>query len=265
MDSKTSSWILGAAFLALVTLVGGWFLAISPALATASEAQAEEQSVQDQNFALTTKLIKLKDQFEHLDESKADIAALETQIPTTAELSTFLRTIDSFAQARGAYTVAFAAPTPVSVVPAIAVAPAEAATAATSTDAAATDTAATETAAADAAAADAAVVDPAAAVIAGFVAIPIDITMLGTVSNVTAFLTDLQTKADRLYLVTTFTGAGQDAKEATGGRPAIAQGDIELTISGFMYVLEDTTAVVEDSLDGTLPSPTGDTSPFDAQ
>jgi len=263
MGVKTSTWVLGAAFLAVVVLAGSWFLAISPTLATAQETRAEAQSVEDRNDLLRFDLATLKKQYENLDESKAEMATLRVQIPTAAELADYAREIAGLAEARGATITTVTVGTPLDVVPAaptaapvpVVEAPAEgAATESEPTDGVATDGAATDGAV------------PAQAVgaapIEGFVAVPIDITALGTTANVMAFLDDLQQSSARLFLVTALNGTGQAVTEASGGRPATALGDLELRITGYIYVLKDTTATTTpeggaDAAPEPLPVPDG--------
>ncbi|WP_456788505.1 hypothetical protein [Cellulomonas sp. P5_C5] len=238
MGGKTSTWIGGAVVVAVLIMVGGWFVAISPTLDSASVATADAESAEARNDQLRLQLATLKKQFEHLDEYKAELAAAQVEIPTEADLTGYTRQIDALGLAAGL--------TVVSVVPGV---PTDVAPVLTQPEPVVVDPAETTEggeAEATPAPADGEVVEPAAptgpAPIEGFVAVPVDITVLGGVANATTFLSSLQAQGQRLFLVTALRGTGQGDAEASGGRPATKVGDVELTISGYIYVLKPTAA-----------------------
>ncbi|MCC2308413.1 hypothetical protein [Cellulomonas chengniuliangii] len=249
MEAKTSTWVGGATVVAVLLGFGGWSLAISPALTTASDTQAEALDVTARNEALERELVRLKEQHKNLDAYRGEVAAIEAQIPASAELDAFLRQVGAHAEATGAFVVSVAAAVPINFAPGEPVAPAAAAPAEGEGDAesdGSTDSAA-ETAA------------PAAAPsIDGFVAVPVDITLLGNVFNVTRMLAALQGGDQRLFMVTSFTGKGTDEEEAGEGRPATAKGDLELTVSGYLYVLKGPVVTAQDGEDApAAPLPSG--------
>ncbi|MCC2317430.1 hypothetical protein [Cellulomonas chengniuliangii] len=228
--------------------LGGWTLAISPALTTASDTRAEALDVTARNEALERELVKLKEQHKNLDVYRGQVAAIEAQIPASAELDVFMRQVAAHAEATGAFVVSVAAAVPVNFVPGATVAPAAAAEPAEGEGDAEAD-GSTDSAAETAAPAAAPSID-------GFVAIPVDITLLGNPFNVTRMLAALQAGDQRLFMVTSFTGKGTDEEEAGEGRPATAEGDLELTVSGYLYVLKGpaTTQDGEDAPAEPLPS-----------
>lgn len=234
--AKRSTWIGGTVFAALVILAATYFLAVSPMLATASDTRAEVASTQLSNDLLQLKIKKLAADFAKLPEYKADLAAIRVQIPVGADLSGYLRQLDTIAVAHSV-TVTAVGPSPAqTVVPAVpAVAPAAAA--------APTPAPTATVSAAPAAGASAAAAPAANAAPVGFAAIPFTLTVVGTYDNALAFLSDLQNATPRLFLVTGLTGTSQPKAEASGGKPATALGDIELKIDGFTYVLTDPSAV----------------------
>lgn len=254
MAAKTTTWVGGTVFAAVAVLAASWVFAISPQLAAADAAHAEQSSVEDHNAKLQSDLKKLKAQYENLGKYKGDIAALETQIPATAKLTDYLREVDSATSAAGAFVVSVKPGTPVSVTGAAAAA---AAAAPPSAKPSATPSASPSAGAGGAAAAAAAAATPAgtaassAASVDGFVAIPVDITLLGSAQKVTDALDRLQNSSSRLFLVTALSGKGTDAKPASEGRPATAKGDLELTISGYAYVLSGPPS------DSPTPAPSG--------
>ncbi|WP_263730790.1 hypothetical protein [Cellulomonas sp. SG140] len=244
--AKKGSWIGATVFGSLVIVVGSWFLLINPTLSAASEVRTQTAQVTSQNDALAAKVAKLKADFAKLDDYKSQLAAIRKQVPTTAQLSDYLRQLDTIATAHSVTVTAVAPGVPTAVV---AQAAAQAPAPQPSTTAGATP-APTPSAAAGAAgaAAPASGAAAASAIPPGFTAVPLSVTVIGSYDNTLAFLSDLQTATPRLFLVSGFTATGQQDAAATGGKPKTSVGDQQLVISGFLYVLPDTSAA--------KPSPT---------
>lgn len=259
-SGKKTSWVVGTVLLAVAIAALTWFVLLAPVLDETTAAADDTRTAQDRNTALTTQLTRLEKQFADLDDYRHQLTTIEGQIPATAKTSDFLRTVDALAAAAGTAIVDTTVGTPVDVLPA---APAEG-------DAAATDPAADpaaegtgDAAATDQAADDATATAPdvaGAPAIPGFVAIPVSVTALGNPAGVLNFLDALQQQSSRLMLVTDLDGSGQDDADASGGRPATVEGDLELIISGYLYVLADPTVTAPDEQDGTTtaPQPGGD-------
>ena len=234
--AKRSTWIGGTVFVALIIMVATYFLAVAPALATATDTRAEVASTQQSNDLLQLKTTKLAAEFAKLPEYKANLAAVRVQIPTNADLSGYLRQLDAIAVAHSVTLTAVGPSVAQRVVPAVpAAAAAPAPVAAPTAEASAAPAA---DAAATSAAAPAANAGP-----VGFAAIPFTMTVVGTYDNALAFLSDLQNATPRLFLVTALTGTSQPKADASGGRPATAIGDLELVVTGFTYALTDPSAV----------------------
>jgi Tfp pilus assembly protein PilO len=242
--AKRSTWVGGTVFVALLIMAASYFLAVSPTLATASDTRAQVQATEQSNQVLQVKLTKLKADFAKLPEYKAELAAIRVQIPTTADLSGYLRQLDAVAVAHSVTFTDVTPSTPQSVVPAVAVAAAPAATPAAPPAATPTATATAEALPEAPSGVPAAEAAPAAAAkIDGFAAIQLVLTVVGTYDNAVAFLNDVQNATPRLFLVTALAGKSQPKADATGGRPATAIGDVELTVTGFAYALTDPSAV----------------------
>jgi len=252
MEAKTSTWVGGATVVAVLLGFGGWSLAISPALTTASDTHAEALDVTARNEALERELVKLKEQHKNLDAYRGEVAAIEAQIPASAELDAFMRQVGAHAEATGAFVVSVAAAVPINFAPGETAAPAATAEPAEGEAAEGGGEAdgATESTADPAASAGVPTID-------GFVAVPVDITLLGNVFNVTRMLAALQAGDQRLFMVTSFTGKGTDAEEAGEGRPATAKGDLELTVSGYLYVLKGPATTQDDEDAPAAPLPSG--------
>ncbi|HEY0188562.1 MAG TPA: hypothetical protein VGC67_13815 [Cellulomonas sp.] len=249
MRDKQSTWYIGAALIAVVMLAFTWFIAVSPTLSSASAASDEAQSVRDGNEVLQANLTALKEDYANLDDLKAQVAAKQVGIPTELDLEDFLRELDGFLSSRS-MTALTITPSDPQVVPLTADETTTDSATAEATASATTSTDSTTTSSSDSGAA-----------LDGFVAVPISITVLGSYPNALLLLSDLQTTATRHLLITGLIGTGQDDAEASGGRPATSAGDVELQISGYLYVLTETTdgdAATDDSSSAALPD--GDTS-----
>jgi uncharacterized protein YlxW (UPF0749 family) len=117
MAGKTTTWVGGTVFAAVIVLAGSWVFAISPQLAAADEARTEQTVVEDHNTKLQSDLKKLKAQFENLDKYKSEVTALEVQIPGTAQLADYLREVSSLTTASGAFIVGVKPGVPIPVTP----------------------------------------------------------------------------------------------------------------------------------------------------
>lgn len=235
--AKKSTWVGGTAFLAVVILALAWFLAINPTLAAASDLRSQAEATTASNEMLELQVTKLKADFEKLPEYQAELAGLQVQIPTDAQLSAYLRQLDAIAVAHTVTLTTVAPSVPTTVVLAAPVAPVAVAPAPTD-----------GTAPAPEAGTDPAAVPPApvaATAPAGLASIAFTITALGTYDNVLAFTSDLQNATPRLFLVTSLNGTSQKDQPASGGRPETKEGDLELVIGGLVYVLPDALGVPE--------------------
>lgn len=256
--TKSTTWVAGTVVLALVLLAAGWFLLVGPVLTTAGETRAQAEEVRASNDQLQSKIVTLKKQFEELPGFQQQLAELQQKVPTTGDIAGYLRQIDAEAGARGVtlttitpssgelFSPQAAAAEPAADGEAAATDGAATADAATgeATDGAAEGAAAADEATTDAPAAPAGPVLPVVAAPVGMIDVPITITALGSYDNVMGWLEAVQQSVPRLQLVTSLNGVSQKDAEASGGRPATTVGDLELTVTGYLYVLPGTPAVV---------------------
>ncbi|MFC4614648.1 hypothetical protein ACFO3K_08010 [Cellulomonas algicola] len=251
--SKTASWVTGTALLALVLVAGGWFLLIGPVFATAGETRLQAQSVRESNEALAQRITKLAKQYENLEQYKAELAALRAQVPTTAQQSEYLRELQTIADANGVTltTVTPSIPSAFTLVGQAAAAPAqdeEMSGAGVSGQ----DGETPADTATDPAAQPAAPAGP--AVPAGMATVQLSMTAVGSYDGILAFVNALQTGTTRLFLLTDVQGNGQSDTEAGAGRPATAVGDLEVQLTGMVFVLPDSTTPVAPA-DPEVPAP----------
>lgn len=256
--TKAGPWITGTVVVAMAIMLAAWFLGVSPQLTTAAENKEQTESQTDANRQLESKITVLSQQFAKLDEYKASLAASRVQIPTDPQLAAYQRELNQIASAHQVVVVnlnvsassevklQLAAPEP---------SPA-ADDATTSGDGTSAET----------------TVDPAEAAVAsldvpGFFQVPVSVEVLGTYQNVLAFLQDAQAGTTRLLMVTGITGTSQSEGEASAGRPATAAGDLNMIVTGALFVLTDPAAASLPVVDPAapkpaLPVPPGDKNPF---
>jgi Tfp pilus assembly protein PilO len=255
-NAKASGWVGGTAIVAVVILIASWFFVISPKLSAAQEDRAQTETVKQHNDVLSTQLATLKKQAAALETTRSDLAALRKQIPTSAQLTDYLRTLSDLAMTHSVVITSLLPDValPFVAAPGVAAAapkPKPTATAAAGAAAEPTDTATATT-------------PTAVGGVPGLAAIPVSITVVGTYPNILGFLGDLQSKTDRLFLVTGLSATAQQKTAAGNGRPATALGDLELKIDGFAYVLRDLRGVdpVTPPVTGSLPVPDPAKNPY---
>ena len=244
-------WIGGAAFLAIVILLGTYFLAAKPRLDSAAEMDDERVSVEARNTTLRREVSVLKEQEANLPETRTAIAGLQIGIPTTAKLDEFTKYIGELA-VEHSVVIASVAVQPLAPIdtelPAV---PTPTATA-ESSDA---PVAGPGTAEQPAAAATTSLLD-------GFSSMPINIVLSGTNDNCKLFLDALQTLSTRHFLVDGLSIlAVLVDTPAAQGLPELAAGDVAFTVSGSAFVLEgavqpeDPAAVAPAPLPLPVPAP----------
>jgi Tfp pilus assembly protein PilO len=257
MASKTSAWVAGSTVAALVVAAGAWFGLISPTLAHASDQRQTASDQRDRNVILETQIAKLKAQYAHLDDYKTQLTALHQQMPSTGDLAEANREIQSVAQTAGVTITVVQPGTPTAfVAPAAASTPTPTPTASSSTAAATGDTkASTPT-------------QPTA--VDGLYTIPLSVTTLGTYAQTVAFVDGLQQSMPRLFVVTTVDATSQKSSGATVGRPALADGDLQATLTGVLLTFRDASGaaptpgatVTPTPAPTQLPVPTDQKNPF---
>lgn len=258
----TKTWVIGTAVLAVLLLAAAWLLAIDPVLAQAGEDREQAESARAQNDTLELEIARLKEQSTHLDEYRADLAALREQLPTTGDVSGLAEELQSLAEAAGVTVTTLAPGIPQAYVPPVTAPAADSATDQSAEGAAQTDgTGATDATATAGAATD-------TGTVSGLYTVPLTVTTVGSYQASQVFLRSLQTGSARLFLVSGVQAETQDDAGATGGRPATATGDLELTLTGSAFVLTDGTGATAAGTEGgtesegTLPVPGDERNPF---
>jgi Tfp pilus assembly protein PilO len=235
--------LLLAAVLSIGILALGWIVGVAPQLEAAALARADRASVEAQNEVHRARIVELQAQFARIDETRAELAALQLQIPEGSDLPGFVDELTAIATAHNVQVTKYTAEEPLSPLAVqAAIAPPVA------------EPAPTEPAPADgsapadvAAAADAPAPDDAASAASSttttnittptenLFAIPVSLSLSGTDLDVRAMLADLEA-GPRLFFVTSAKIVAQ-TDEGTGA--GSEQGVSE--VRGFVYVVPHTT------------------------
>lgn len=230
--SKTRLWIAGTVVLCLALSAAAWFLLISPTRAEAAELRTQRTDAAASNDQLAAKIEVLKAQFATLDQKEAELAKVREAMPQDPELAELNRKLEAESLSARVTLMKVTPSAPVAAVAAVPTAPAEG----TTTDGTTTD---------GAAAATAAPVNP-------LVGIPVVVEVVGPFANATTFLAGVQERLGRDYLVEGLSVVAEKPAARTGAKPAVANGDVTMTITGRVFVLPDTVTTPP-----TVPDATG--------
>lgn len=238
LANRTSRWSIGAALICIVVFVASYFLLISPRRADAQGVRVQVGQSDNQATVLQAHIAQLKAEFADLPKQKAQLKAIKDQLPPTADMPAFVRTLQSLAAQAGVSLDSITPGTPVVVTP----------------------------------------VGVAAPTVAGagtLVSIPMSMVITGEYFEVSLFLKNLQTKTQRSFLVTGFAAApatvatttppvavtvaptttasaspsatSTPTATSTGSAvPAATLDHMALTMSGSIFVLLDGTATLDD-------------------
>lgn len=199
-------WVIGSVVAAILILALGWFLGVQPRLAEAGAAELERRSVAETNAGYEATLVELRELSANLPALQRDLDAIRVEIPDAPELSTLLGQLNEIAVAAGVSINEVTANTPQLVEPAL--------------------------------------LEPLG--VSDLVAIPVQISALGSTEGLSAFLRNAQF-GPRLMFVSSFT----TSDDAESGR---------VSLTGFIFVLPEEGAVLpsveEGAVEGADPAGT---------
>lgn len=238
--TRTKAWVAGTVVLCLLLALASYFLLIAPKRAEAADLDLQTESTRSSNAVLEAKVAELEAQFAALPEREAELAAVRRALPQDAAIPTLVRDLDALTAA-SAVTLMSLTPgvaTPVVDPTAVAAAPAAPADGAAPAEGAAEG------------AAPAAPTDPAAAAVAPsgdvLLGLPVSVVVVGGFAEAETFLEKLQTELARAFLVSGLTvTAEKTAAPASGGKPAVDVGDVTMTITGSVFVLQTPEAAAD--------------------
>jgi type IV pilus assembly protein PilO len=231
--SKTRLWIAGTAALCVVMVLASWFLLIAPKRAEAADLRQQTADTATSNDTLAARVEELKAQFAQLPQRKAELAEIQRAMPQDPALATLTRDLERLAGESGVTLMSIAPGVPAPVLPAAAPLPA-----------AGTDPAAAA---------------PVPAASTGLSQMSVALQVVGPFAKSTVFLEQVQTTLDRAFLVDGLNVLAEKPAEATGGKPAVGNGDVTFTITGRVFVL-DTEAIAAAPITETAPAPSTGTS-----
>lgn len=236
---STRIWALVCAVAAVAVLAGGWLLGVQPQFDTAAAADASTSAVETTNQGIQVRLSGLAKVAARQQEMQEQDAVLRKSVPAILKPNTLIRRINELAALHdvkvqavapgdaAAYTAPVAA-TPSTPASATSTTPASAGTptpAATPAPAATTPTPVAGGGAATAAAGpQLALTDPLITP-DNFVAVPVTVTVTGTVEDILTFSTALQND-ERVFLVNGVAISKDDQGVASG------------TLKGYVYTLK---------------------------
>jgi Tfp pilus assembly protein PilO len=94
-------WLIGGLLVAAVLVATGWFFLISPQNGRTAAARTSAESARTQLATLQHRLTELKEQNDHKAEYQAQLDADKAALPATADLATFLRSLQAGDDGRG--------------------------------------------------------------------------------------------------------------------------------------------------------------------
>lgn len=235
---KTTPWVIGTVFGALVIAAVAWFFGIMPRLENAAIAQAETESERARYDTLEIQTAALRADFENIDSFRAELTALRVEVPTDELMPALIRELQAHAVAAGVVisNAISEVPSSITIVSEEMVEPEEGsgeteATVQTVTNA------------------------------SSFLVVPVRIRTIGDFPQTLDFLNRIQTQNPRLILVSDLMVTALDEAVAEGGLPAILDGWLDTEHTLFVIVLPEAEAVAPEP--GPVPVPAPDaTNPF---
>lgn len=195
-------WLIGGALVAVVLALIGYFLAISPQRSKTSDVNSQVAAARAQNATLEAHIAALNAQNKNLAKYQAQLKAAELALPSGADVSNFLRSLQSLGNATQTNVANM------TVGAATAVAPAATATSSAAPAAASATPAST-----------------------GLLNYPISIQVTGLPASLNKFLEQLQDVQPRAVLITQLT---ESSGTTTPGAPAHPGGTtLQLSMQAF--------------------------------
>lgn len=217
--TKTRAWVAGAVVLSLLICIATWFLLIAPKRAEAADLRAQATQAAQTNDQTRVRIATLKTEFANLPQHQARLAHLRQGVPASDNLNEVTRALNAAATANSMVLSSITPAPPKAVMTPQAASPTPAASAAGSTPTPAASTA--------------------AAPEAGLVEIPLTVEVIGNFQNSERFLQSVQVDLQgRNYLV---TGLNLEPAVVAPGYPNAVAGDVQLTLTGSVFALPETT------------------------
>lgn len=235
-------WVIGSVLVMCAILALGFVLGIQPQLQAAAAAQSERATVEATNAQHATVLAQLKEDFAGIDDVRAALVPLNLSVPSGTEMPAFVNQLSELAAQSQVTLTAIRVEDAQAYAPVVAPTVADPVATAPAADAGTTAESATAEPAAAAPVATAGVppfVDSRITA-ANFASLGVQLQVTGDYNRVLDFVSGLQS-GTRLFLV---SNLGTTAAAGSTGAP-VADGTVDATISGLVYVLVPTTTAAQ--------------------
>ena len=225
-------WIAGTAALSVLLVLAAWFLLIAPKRAQAADLRQQTVDTAASNATLEARVAELKLQSAELPARKAELDLGRRAMPQDPELATLTRDLSAIAADTGVTLMSITPGVPAAVL--------------------STTPAAAAPAGDPAAASDPAAAAAAAPTATGLSQISLSVQVVGPFAASTAFLDRVQTDLERALAVDGLNVQAEKAADATGGKPAVTNGDVTFTLTGRVFVLDpEATSTTASAAGGT--------------
>lgn len=201
-------WVFGGVIVALLLLLIGYTMLISPQHSKTDSAHAQTDTVKSSNQRLEARIAALRDQSKNLAKYQSDLQTAELALPVTSGLPDFLRTLQSIGNATltTVSSLTVGAPTDVSSV----------AGGSSARPASATKTSTPST------------------IGSAVYAMPINAQVTGSSAALDSFLSQLQTVQPRAVLISQLTESTAGAVSGSGATSAGSGTTLQLTMQAFV-------------------------------
>jgi len=115
--TKIRQWSLLTVGIIVVVFLAGWFLAISPQQSHAASLRKQQAAQDVANQGLQTTLARLTAQSDNVVANQARLAAIAKELPATADLAIYVRSLTAAAAATNIDLVSIAPSTPTTLGP----------------------------------------------------------------------------------------------------------------------------------------------------
>jgi Tfp pilus assembly protein PilO len=209
--STEKLWLIGAALVAFVIVVIGYFFFISPQRDQTVQVGEQITTAQLENQTLQSRIGALASQNKKLATYQQTLQKAELALPATSSMPDFLRTLQSIGNATSTTFTSLTVGIPEALVAPAAVAPTSGQTSSAPTTSGTTAPAA-----------------------ASIYSIPITTTVTGTPAQLSEFLTQLQSVQPRAVLITLITQGATSPNATTTSKGGGGQSNLSLTMEAFV-------------------------------
>jgi Tfp pilus assembly protein PilO len=208
-------WLIGTAIVGFVLVLIGYFFFISPQRDQTSQVNDQIATAQTQNDVLQSRITSLNAQNAKLAVYQKELQTAELALPETSGMAAFLRTLQSIGASTSTTLSALSVGQPVAQTPVAPAVPAGSSSSSPSPSPTTTTTSA----------------PPAGS---GVYSIPIVATLAGSSSQLSAFLTQLQSVQPRAVLITQIVQGSSTPAATTTTKTGGGLTSLQLTMEAFV-------------------------------